>query len=122
MAAFTKCFKNDKGIMETQHGKLTLSKYIKTLTEYDALKLEKVKLDSEEAYKKFIACTFMQGTGQSRMVKLGEDLSNQFALGVKSYPRNLENATTMILNYKNYVNNPNHPGKKKQQSNKYLDK
>ena len=34
MAAFTKRFKNTKDIMEIQYGNLTLSKYIKTLTEY----------------------------------------------------------------------------------------
>ena len=35
--------------METQHGKITLSNYIETLPEYDESKLEKVRLDSEEA-------------------------------------------------------------------------
>ena len=47
LAVFTKRFKNAKDIMETQRVKLTLSKYIKTLPEYNKSKLEKVKLDSE---------------------------------------------------------------------------
>ena len=51
MAVFNKSFKNDKDVMDTQHGKLTLSKYIGALLEYDESKLEKVKLYSEEAYK-----------------------------------------------------------------------
>ena len=38
--------------METQNVKLILSKYNKTLPEYDASKLDKVKFDSEESYKK----------------------------------------------------------------------
>ena len=50
LAAFNKCFKNDKDIMDPQHGNLTLSKYIKTLPGYDASKLEKLKLHSEESY------------------------------------------------------------------------
>ena len=45
LEAFTKCFKNAKDIMETQHWKLTLKSILK-LPEYDASKLEKVKLDS----------------------------------------------------------------------------
>ena len=47
LEAFTKRFNNYKDIMETQHGNLTLSKYIKTLPGYDSSKIEKVKLDSE---------------------------------------------------------------------------
>ena len=46
-AEFTKCFNNSKNMMETQHGNLILSKYIKTLPEYDESKLDQVKLDSE---------------------------------------------------------------------------
>ena len=45
-------FSNAKDIMKTQHGKLTLSKYIKILLGYDESKLETVKLDSEEAHEK----------------------------------------------------------------------
>ena len=42
---FIKRFNNAKDITDTQHGNLTLSKYIKTLPECDELKLEKVILD-----------------------------------------------------------------------------
>ena len=59
LAVYTKSFNNDKDIMKTQHGKLTLSKYIETLLSYDASKLERVKLDSKEAYKTFVAYTFI---------------------------------------------------------------
>ena len=76
-------------------------------------------MDSEEAYEKFIVYTFIQGTNHSRTGKLEENLANQFDLGVNIYPCDLSNTTNMIINYKNYVNNPNHPGKKNQQSNKY---
>ena len=56
------------------------------------------------------------------MGKPGKDLSNHFALSVNSYPCNLANAKNMIIDHKNYVNNQNHPGKKNQQPNKYLEK
>ena len=71
-----------------------------------------MKLDSEEAHEKFISYTFIQGTYQSIIVKHEEYLANKFALGVNSYPYELTNATNMGINYKNYVNNPNNPGKK----------
>ena len=71
--------------METQHGKITLSNYIETLPEYDESKLERVRLDSEEAQDKFIAYKFIKGTSHSRTGKSKEDLANQFALGVNSY-------------------------------------
>ena len=39
LVTFTKCFNNAKDIMDNQNGKLILSEYIKTLPEYDELKL-----------------------------------------------------------------------------------
>ena len=62
--------------MDTEHGYLTLSNYINNLSGYDASKLEKVKLDSEESYDKFFAYTFIQVTDLRRTVKLKEDLAN----------------------------------------------
>ena len=108
--------------METQHGNLTLSKYTKNLLEHDALKLEKAKSDSEEAYDKLIAYKFIQGTDHNRTGKLEEYLANQFDIGVNSYQCNLSITKNMIINYNNYVKNPNHPIKKKKQPKKYLEK
>ena len=122
LEAFTKRFNNYKDIMETQHGNLTLSKYIKTLPGYDSSKIEKVKLDSEWAYEKFVAYNFIQGIDHRKMVRTEDDLANQFTLSFNSYPCNVPNKKNMIINYKNYVNNPNHPGKKKQQLKKYSEK
>ena len=81
-----------------------------------------MKLDSEEAYDKLISYTFIQWTDHSWKGKLEEDLANQFALGVNSYPCDLTNATNMNINYKNLVNNPNRSIKKNQQPKKDLEK
>ena len=81
-----------------------------------------MKVYLEEAHEKLIAYTFIQRTDNIRTGKLKEYLYNQFYLGVKSYPRDLENAKSMIINYKNYFNNPNHTDKKNQQTKKYLEK
>ena len=78
-----------------------------------------MELDSKEGCEKFISYTFMQGTYHSRTVKLKEGLANKLALCFNSYPCDLSYATSIIINYKNYVNNPNHPGKKNCQSKKY---
>ena len=121
LADFTKYFKNAKDIMETQHGNLTLSKYIENLSVYDGSKKEK-NLDSWEAYRKFVAYTFIQRSDHIIVGKLKENLANKFSLGVNSCPYELKNATNMGINYKNYVNNPNYYGKKKKQLNKYLGK
>ena len=53
--------------------KAYIIKVYRTLPEYDESKLEKVELDSEEAYDKFICYTFIQGTDHSRTDKLEED-------------------------------------------------
>ena len=72
--------------------------------------------------RKIIAYEFLQGTGVIRTGKIKEDLANQFPLSVNSYPCDLENATNMFINYNNYVNNKNRPGKKKKQPKKDLYK
>ena len=56
------------------------------------------------------------------MGKPGEDLANKFALGVNRFPYDLPNATNMIINYKNYVNNPHHTGNKQKQLKKYSER
>ena len=81
-----------------------------------------MKLDSEEAYETFVAYAFIQVTGHIRTGKLKDYLASQFASGVISYPCDLSNAKNMIISYKNYVYNPNHPVKKKQQSKKYSER
>ena len=73
-----------------------------------------MKLDSEEAYEKFISYKFIQESDNSRTGKLEEDLANQFTIGVNSYPCDLANATSMNIIYKNCVNNSNQPGNKNQ--------
>ena len=73
----------------------------------------KVRLDSEEAYGKSIAYTFIHGTYNRRTGKLEEDLANQLSLGVNSYPCDLANEIDMIINYNNYGTNPKPPCKEK---------
>ena len=107
LATYTKRFKNATDIMETQHGKLNMSKYIKTLEDYDEDDNDICQQQSEEAYDRFIAFAFIKGADPNRSGKLDEDLSNQFALGQDMYPTDLANATKMIINYQNKVNNPN---------------
>ena len=90
-------------------------KVYQILPEYDLSKLEKVKLDSEEAYDKFLVYTFIQGTYHSGIGKFEDDLANQFSLVANSYPCDLANVTIMVIKYKNYINKPNHSVKKKRQ-------
>ena len=49
-----------------------------------------MKLDSEDAYDKLIAYTFIQGTDKIIACKIKEDLDNKCDLGVNSYPWILE--------------------------------
>ena len=118
MAAYILKKKNAKNITDTQHEKLTRSKYIKNLPEHNESKLGKVKLYSEEVYEKFIDYNFIQGSNHIRTGKLKEDWANNFSLGVKRYQCDLSNISNMVNNDRNYANNPNHTGKKNKQSNK----
>ena len=74
-----------------------------------------MKLDSEEAYDKFFIYAVIQGTDHSILGKPNEHFANQFVLVVNIYPFDSPNSTNIIIDYKNYVNNLDHPGKKKKQ-------
>jgi hypothetical protein len=84
-----------------------MGKYIETLEDYDEYDTDKCQQQSEEAYNRFIAFAFIKGADPNRSGKLDEDLANQFALGQDMYPTDLANATNMIINFQNKVNNPN---------------
>ena len=77
-----------------------------------------MKLYPEEAYAEFFAYTFMQGNNHRKKGTLEDDLANQFAMGINSYPCDLQNATTIIIINRNYINNQNNPGKKRRNQRK----
>ena len=81
-----------------------------------------MKLYSEKSYRKLVAYTFIKGTDHRRTGRLKEDLYNELALGVNSYPCNLSNTTNTITNDKRYARNTNHTYKKKKQANKHRRK
>ena len=99
--------------MDTQHGKLTLSKYIGALLEYDESKLEKVKLYSEEAYKNSLLIHLYKWLVTAVRKHLRRIYPKKKVLGVNSFIWNLAKATDMSINYKKYFNNPSQPGKKR---------
>ena len=113
-ADFVKRFRNARDIMEAQHGKLSMKKYIQTHQNYDENNEALCKQMSEEAYEKFVAYTYILAASQNKAGKLEEDLANNYALGNDTYPDHLSEAINAVINYKNYVNNPNHPAKKRQ--------
>ena len=62
-----------------------------------------------------MAYTYIQGPDKNRSGKLEEDLVNHYVLGQDMYPTDLASATSMVMNYMNKINNPNHPSKKGQE-------
>ena len=98
-----------KDIMEAQSGKLTLTNYVKTITGYDDMDKETINKEIDKAYDRFIGYAFVQAVSQTKAGKLEEDLANQYALNDDKYPIDLPSATNAVINYRNYINNPNHP-------------
>ena len=98
LAVYTKCFRNAVDIMGTQHRKFKLSKYIETLQDYQEDDPERCDYQSEQAYERFVAYTYIQGTDKDRSGKLEEDLANHYALGQDMYPTDVASATSMMLN------------------------
>ena len=115
IASFTKRFRNVKDIMESQHRKLLMMKFIELDEDYQTLDDDEKNELHEEVYNRFITYMLIQGTNHNRTGKLDKDLANQYALGEDKYPDNMAEATSMIINYQNRVNNPNHPSVCRQQ-------
>ena len=99
MVDFIKRFRNAKDIMEAQHGILPLTKYIQTDSHYDEDDREVCEELSKEAYEKFIAYAYIQAASQNRAGKLEEDLANSYVLGQNSYPNELSEAISVVINY-----------------------
>ena len=104
--------------MEAQAGKLQLNNYIKKLGKYDETDTNKCNEQLDESYDRFIAYTYIQAVNQNKAGKLDEDLANQFALKDDKYPKDLAQATNIVINYRNYINSPNHPGRTKKSNNR----
>ena len=122
IASITKRFRNAKDIMESQHGKLPMTKFIELDEEYDTLDDDEIIELQEQAYERFVAYVLIQGTNHNRTSKLDKDLANQYALGENKYPDDMAKATSMIINYQNRVNNPNHPSTCRQQQRQQTTK
>ena len=97
------------------------SSYPSILSPYKIIKEDDPKrcdYQSEQAYERFVAYTYIQGTDKNRSGKLEEDLANHYALGQDMYPTDLASATSMVMNYMNKINNPNHPSMKEKDQKK----
>ena len=112
LTEFVKRFKNARDIMEAQHGELPMTQCVASTLDSTATDDEKKKAQ-EVAYNRLIGCAFIQGASNVKAGKLEEDLANSFALKQNQHPENLETAVDAVVNCRNCVNNPHHPGKKR---------
>ena len=106
IAQYTKRFNNCKDIMETQHGKLKMEKYVSRLPGYAFMSTIQQENAADEQYNKLMAFAYLKSLDQKRCGKLVEDLSNQYALGDEKFPTTIAKATETVVSYKNKVNNP----------------
>ena len=104
---FTKRFNNAKDIMETQHGKLNMEKYLITIPNYENKTESEKMIIANEQYNKLLAFAYLKGLDSKKCGKLIEDLGNNYALGDNKFPKSISSATDTVINYKNNVNNPN---------------
>ena len=117
LADFVKRFRNARDIMEAQHGKLPFDQYVQSMiTAEPSLAAQKDDL-KDEAYDRFVAYAFIQAVNQTKAGKLEEDLTNAYALGYNKFPAELSQAINSVINYRNQINNPNHPMNKKSKNN-----
>jgi len=101
---FTKRFNNAVDIMETTHGPLPMTAYLRTREDYTnaSNQEEKTKVVSTQ-YNRFKAFIYLKALDGKRSSKLVEDLGNQYALGTDQFPTTVTRATEAVVAYKNRV-------------------
>ena len=109
-------FKNAKDIMETQHGKLTLEKFVENHPNLNTSGSNKDDL-TEKSYNQLIAYIFISGADSKKSGDLVKNLSNDYALGNDKYPKDLAAAMNSVANYKSADVNCNKKRDDKNNSN-----
>ena len=114
---YLKRFNTAKDIMEIQFGPLWSARLVQLRSDYDS-KADKIDPNQcNEEYTKMVAYGFIQGCDSKKSGKLEEDLQNQYSLGDDKYPKTLHGATDLIRQYKNRINNPDHPANRRNRGN-----
>ena len=106
LTEFTRRFNSAVDIMESQHGPLSLQKYLKTREDYQNATDAATKLKiHKNSYNKLKAFAYLKALDHKKSGKLVEDLNNQFALGNDQFPNTITKATETVIAYRNKVNN-----------------
>ena len=91
LANYQQRFKNVVEHMETQHGKLPMTRYVVTAD-------PELHMTQAKAYDRLVAYRFMVGSYKGPGLK--EHLSNRYAMGTDEYPKDLNAAVSLVSNYK----------------------
>jgi hypothetical protein len=118
---YTKRIKTARDVLE-QHigGPIELTRYIKTLEEWDANDETKMKKCYDEACKQFLAFNYLNNCDKSKYGTLLDGFHTQESLGNTQYPTTLTEANNVLSNHRcdNTPTRPNDKGKRDKDDNK----
>jgi hypothetical protein len=122
---YTKRFKTARDVLE-QHigGPLQLTRFMATLPDWDEHDPDKMIKCREQAYKQFLAFTYLDNTDRSKYGSLLSGLHTQQSLGNSQYPKTITEANHVLSNHRfdNFNAKTNDKGKKEKDKKDNKDK
>jgi hypothetical protein len=101
LATYTKRFKTACEVLEAQiGGPIILTKFVKSMKDYDPSDADKVKKCQETAFEQLLTFIYMNNADKKRYGSLMLNLRQQQSLKNNQYPKTIPEATNVLSNHK----------------------
>jgi hypothetical protein len=97
---YTKRFKTARDVMRSHlGGPLILSKYVKSMDEYDESNKDTIEKCNERSFSQFLAYTYLENSDKAKYGSLLVGLQTQQSLKNNQYPKSLTEANNVLSNH-----------------------
>ncbi len=94
-------FKTAREILESHlGGPIILTKFVKTMKDYDPLDMIKTEDQIKKASEQLFAFLYLENTDQAKYGTLLKGLNSQKSLGLDQYPRHLSESNNVLSNHR----------------------
>ncbi len=98
---YTKRFKTARDVFESHlGGPMELTKFMKTMKDYDAKDEEKISKCRTKAFQQFLAFLYLDNSDRSKYGSLLTGLHTQQSLGQDQYPKSITDANNILSNHR----------------------
>jgi hypothetical protein len=98
---YTKRFKTARDVLESHiGGPIILTKYIKTMSDYDAKDPKKIELCTKKSFSQFLAFTYLDNADKTKYGSLLSTLQTQQSLKNNQYPLTITDANNVLSGHR----------------------